>query len=61
LARVDRFEEVTLDFENVEAIGQAFADEIFRVYSLQHPEITLLYENAVPQVENMIKRALAHR
>ena len=61
LARVDRFEEVTLDFKDVEIIGQAFADEIFRVFRLQHPEVRLLFKNAVPQVENMIKRAIAHK
>ena len=32
LARVDRFRTVVLDFKGVDAIGQAFADEVFRVF-----------------------------
>jgi len=32
LVRFERFKEIILDFENVESIGQAFADEIFRVF-----------------------------
>ena len=37
LARFDRFAEVILDFSDVEEIGQAFADEIFRVFQREHP------------------------
>ncbi len=58
LARVDRFKIVVLNFEGIERIGQAFADEVFRVFALQHPEITLLADRASPDVEVMIKRAL---
>ena len=32
LARVDRFKVVIFDFEEVDKVGQAFADEIFRVF-----------------------------
>jgi anti-sigma regulatory factor (Ser/Thr protein kinase) len=32
LARFERFREILLDFNNVDSIGQAFADEIFRVF-----------------------------
>ena len=39
LARFERFKEVFLDFSGVDAIGQAFADEIFRVYATEHPEM----------------------
>lgn len=59
LARVDQFKIVTLDFKDVESIGQAFADEIFRVFSSQHPEIELLAVNTAPDVESMIARARA--
>ncbi|MCK5926229.1 MAG: STAS-like domain-containing protein, partial [Methylococcales bacterium] len=45
------------DFENVESIGQAFADEIFRVYRKRYPNIVIQYENANNTVEAMIKRA----
>lgn len=55
----DRFEEVLLDFTDVGQIGQAFADEVFRVFQLDHPKIVLRWANASPDVERMIKRARA--
>jgi anti-sigma regulatory factor (Ser/Thr protein kinase) len=57
LSRFERFKEVLLDFENVDLIGQAFADEIFRVFQSEHPNIHLSYTNANKQVEQMILRA----
>ena len=56
LARYDRFKEVLLDFAGVEHIGQAFADEVFRVFRKQHPEIIVLYINANDGIEAMIDR-----
>ncbi|MCP5158959.1 MAG: DUF4325 domain-containing protein [Gammaproteobacteria bacterium] len=61
LARVERFHYVIFDFEGVSAIGQAFADEIFRVYAKAHPEITLLPDKMEPNVEKMVSRAIASR
>jgi len=58
LARFDRFKEVLLDFDGVEIIGQAFADEIFRVFSKRHPHVHLDWTNANDQVSNMILRAM---
>lgn len=57
LARIDRFKIVVFDFEGVETIGQAFADEIFRVFSKQHPDVELRYVNVCKEVEQMISRA----
>lgn len=57
LARLDRFQDITLDFQGVSEIGQAFADEIFRVFQHQHPDINLSWVNANLQVEKMIRRA----
>src|SRR5271156_6270298 len=59
LARFDRFREVLLDFSGVEFIGQAFADEIFRVFATAHPEIKLIAIQANEPVDRMIRRALA--
>lgn len=58
LTRVDRFKIVIFDFEGVQSIGQAFADEIFRVFKKQRPEIQINYTNANLETEAMIKRAL---
>jgi anti-sigma regulatory factor (Ser/Thr protein kinase) len=59
LARFERFKEVFLDFSGIESIGQAFADEIFRVFAADHPAINLVAANANEQVSQMIRRALA--
>jgi hypothetical protein len=58
VARLDRFKEVVLDFEGVSSIGQAFADEIFRVFRTANPEVHLAFANANESVESMIIRAL---
>jgi anti-sigma regulatory factor (Ser/Thr protein kinase) len=55
LQRFERFREVFLDFKGVTMIGQPFADEIFRVFRNANPGIRLVYVNADPKVENMIK------
>ena len=57
LARIENFKYVLFDFKNVEFIGQAFADEIFRVYRKRQPNILIQYENTNNAVEAMIKRA----
>ena len=57
LSRVDRFQTVVLNFQGVATIGQAFADEVFRVFSIEHPEITILPIHTAPEVEAMIARA----
>jgi uncharacterized protein (DUF1330 family) len=61
LARFEEFKEVMLDFEDVDEIGQAFADEIFRVFANRHPEIVLKVMNANEYVQQMINRAIAQR
>jgi hypothetical protein len=57
LACIDRFKMAVLDFDGVEKIGPAFADQIFRVFSSEHPEIQLLHCNANKQVEIVIQTA----
>jgi STAS-like domain of unknown function (DUF4325) len=53
------FRTVVFDFANVETIGQAFADEIFRVFARRHPEMDLYDINATASVEQMISLARA--
>jgi anti-sigma regulatory factor (Ser/Thr protein kinase) len=60
LARVERFAEVLLDFEDVATIGQAFADEIFRVFHRQHPDIKIIAIGTNHQVQRMIDHANAN-
>ena len=56
LARVELFETVLFDFSEVESIGRAFADEIFRVFALRHPSIELLAIRANSATKRMIAR-----
>jgi DNA-binding transcriptional ArsR family regulator len=61
LARLDRFKEVILDFSDVPTVGQAFADEVFRVFAETHPDIRISFVGAARDVEKMIRRAVAAR
>ncbi len=56
LAGLEKFKVVVLDFERVPMIGQAFADEIFRVFKNQHPEIEIRPVNMVEAVQFMVGR-----
>ncbi len=53
---LDKFKVVILDFNQVKTIGQGFADEIFRVFQLNHPEVAIEFINCCKAVEFMIKR-----
>ena len=57
LARIDLFTTVLLDFEGVPAIGRAFADEVFRVFRREHPDVGIVPVNDNPEVKRMIARA----
>ena len=57
LVRIEKFKPVIFDFKEVEMIGQAFADEVFRVFAKRHPEIEILLISANSAVKRMIMRA----
>ncbi len=61
LARVELFKTVLFDFAEIENIGQSFADEIFRVFALQHPDMKLVPINFNTEVKQMIARAMQAR
>ncbi|MBQ8662434.1 MAG: STAS-like domain-containing protein, partial [Eubacterium sp.] len=52
--RFENFEEVELDFSDVDEIGQGFAHEIFVVFQNEHPNVTLTPQNTNPSVSKMI-------
>ena len=54
---LDQFKRIILDFKGITGIGQAFADEIFRVFQKNHPEIKIEAVNCLKAVDFMIKRA----
>lgn len=57
IARFEQFKHVVLDFTNVDMIGQAFADEVFRVFQRRYPDIVLEPVNTTFDVDKMISRA----
>lgn len=56
LSGLEKFKLIILDFDKVPTVGQAFADEIFRVFQTRHPGITIKPVNMVESVEFMVKR-----
>ena len=56
VARLELFKTILFDFSGVPTIGQAFADEIFRVFANEHPSISLLPIHANSEVSRMIAR-----
>ena len=58
LMNVEKFKVIVLDFENIDNIGQGFADEVFRVFKNKNPDITIVPINMNEEIEFMINRAM---
>lgn len=56
LTGLEKFKTIILDFDRVTTVGQAFADEIFRVFQQSHPDIKIEAINMVKPVKFMIDR-----
>jgi len=56
---LEKFRTIELDFKAVDTVGQAFADEIFRVWQAHHKDIEIIPRNANENVLFMINRAKA--
>ncbi len=56
LTGLEKFKKVILNFDKVPTVGQAFADEIFRVFQQKHPYIILEPINMNEAVKYMIDR-----
>ena len=61
LTGLEKFKHIILDFEEVPTVGQAFADEVFRVFKETHPNIKITPINMVEGVEFMVKRAINNK
>jgi anti-sigma regulatory factor (Ser/Thr protein kinase) len=59
LAGLEKFDEIELDFKELRGIGQGFADEVFRVWQGQHPNVRFIVLNANKEVQFMIRRTRA--
>lgn len=61
MARIDKFRVVRLRFDGVDTIGQAFADEVFRVFVQAHPDVELRVTGANAAVARMIRHVAGDR
>jgi anti-sigma regulatory factor (Ser/Thr protein kinase) len=57
LSGLEKFKIILFDFDKVSMVGQAFADEIYRVFHNKHPDIMLEEANMNEGVKFMIERA----
>ena len=55
---LEKFKLVVLDFDKVPTVGQAFADEIFRVFQNKYPDIKIEPVNMNEAVRFMVMRAM---
>lgn len=57
LSGLEKFRVIVLDFDQVPLVGQAFADEIYRVFQSKFPDIEIREENMTEAVRFMVERA----
>ncbi len=57
LSGLEKFQIILLDYEKVPMVGQAFVDEIYRVFQNTHPDIVIQEENMSEGVHFMVERA----
>lgn len=57
LSGLEKFKIILFDFDKVPIIGQAFADEVYRVFQHKYPVIKIEEENMSEGVKFMIERA----
>jgi anti-sigma regulatory factor (Ser/Thr protein kinase) len=55
---LEKFREVVLDFDGVDLVGQGFADEVFRVWKNEHPDVELIPTGMTDAVAFMVERAV---
>ena len=58
LTGLEKFKTVELDFAGIKTIGQGFADEVFRVWQSQHPDIKIIPKNMLQNVQFMVKHVV---
>ncbi|MFA5188279.1 MAG: DUF4325 domain-containing protein [Patescibacteria group bacterium] len=58
LSDLEKFRVIIMDYDKVPMIGQAFADEIYRVFKNKYPQIVIKNENMNEAVKFMVERAI---
>ena len=56
--RLEKFEEVTLDFDGISWMGQGFAHQLFVVYRSSNPQTKIVPINMNESVSNMYNHVL---
>ena len=56
-SRLSTFKRAEIDFEGIEDVGHAFADELFRVFARSHREVELLPTHMTPRVAALVSSA----
>lgn len=56
MVNLQKFRLIVLDFEGIETVGQAFADEVFRVFASKNPGVKIYPINMIEIVQFMIDR-----
>lgn len=54
---LEKYESIVLDYDKVSTVGQAFADEIYRVFKSNRPNIKIESRNMIEPVKFMVERA----
>jgi anti-sigma regulatory factor (Ser/Thr protein kinase) len=57
-ARLQQFKHADIDFDGISDVGHAFADELFRVFARQHPQLRLMPLNMGPRVAALVKTVI---
>jgi anti-sigma regulatory factor (Ser/Thr protein kinase) len=57
LSGLEKYESIVLDYDKVSTVGQAFADEIYRVFQNSHPNIKIESRRMSEPVKFMVDRA----
>ena len=56
---LDRFKTVILDFDGIEWMGQGFADQIFRVFAAEHPNMEISPVHMSEDIKQMYRHVTA--
>jgi len=56
--RLENFQEVVLDFEGIEWIGQGFAHQVFVLFAKEHPELKIVPQNMNDAVMKMYNHVM---
>ncbi len=51
--RLEQFQEIVIDFEGIEWMGQGFAHQLFVLYAKAHPDVKIVPENMKSEVKKM--------